>query len=175
MVLEISHQLFFCLSAHFQMSLLPPPPPLPPEVCFLKSEEGQQYCPVFRALRLQHIMNDIASIRLLEADHIIPHGTTSLVTVSLTQSLVHRCLLNVQPFSTQHCILLLVLVKAAFFSLFSLSLHPPPIRLVVPTLQDAVADHVSGGTEIGARVRESSGSLLKNPWHCTNISAKSLL
>jgi BTB/POZ domain-containing protein 13 len=43
------------------------------EPWFLKTEEGQQYCPVFRALRLQHIMNDIASIRLLEADRIVPH------------------------------------------------------------------------------------------------------
>jgi BTB/POZ domain-containing protein 13 len=39
---------------------------------YLDTEEGQQYRPVFRALRLQHIMNDIASIHLLEADNIIP-------------------------------------------------------------------------------------------------------
>lgn len=42
------------------------------ETVFLDSEQGNPYVPVFRALRLQHIIRDFVSCRELERDSIIP-------------------------------------------------------------------------------------------------------
>lgn len=39
---------------------------------FLETENGRQFSPIFKAVRLQHIMNDVVSVRTLEADGIIP-------------------------------------------------------------------------------------------------------
>lgn len=41
---------------------------------FLNTEEGAPFCPVFRLVRLQYIINDLASARILERDNILPPG-----------------------------------------------------------------------------------------------------
>ena len=47
-------------------------------VPFLRTTEGAPFEEVFRALRLPHIINDIASAKLLECDGIIPISKTTL-------------------------------------------------------------------------------------------------
>ncbi|XP_033926368.1 germ cell-less protein-like 1 [Melopsittacus undulatus] len=42
------------------------------DIAFLESEEGNQFLPVFTHLRLQHIISDLASARILERDSLIP-------------------------------------------------------------------------------------------------------
>ena len=58
-------------------------PKQPPTTCtlagrsggsFLEREAGLPYVEVFRAIRLQHILNDITSIESIEADRIIPQS-----------------------------------------------------------------------------------------------------
>uniref|UniRef100_A0A1A8CEJ6 Germ cell-less homolog 1 n=1 Tax=Nothobranchius kadleci TaxID=1051664 RepID=A0A1A8CEJ6_NOTKA len=39
---------------------------------FLNTEEGAAFCSVFKLVRLQHIINDLASARILERDNILP-------------------------------------------------------------------------------------------------------
>lgn len=39
---------------------------------FLKTEDGAPFTPVFRHVRLQYIINDLASARILERDNILP-------------------------------------------------------------------------------------------------------
>ncbi|KAK2888358.1 germ cell-less protein-like 1 [Channa argus] len=39
---------------------------------FLNTEEGAPYCSVFKHVRLQYIINDLASARILERDNILP-------------------------------------------------------------------------------------------------------
>uniref|UniRef100_A0A8C7WIH7 Germ cell-less, spermatogenesis associated n=1 Tax=Oncorhynchus mykiss TaxID=8022 RepID=A0A8C7WIH7_ONCMY len=39
---------------------------------FLKAEDGAPFTPVFRQVRLQYIINDLASARILERDNILP-------------------------------------------------------------------------------------------------------
>ena len=41
---------------------------------FLKTEDGAPFTPVFRHVRLQYIINDLASARILERDNILPPG-----------------------------------------------------------------------------------------------------
>lgn len=41
---------------------------------FLETESGRQFIPVFKAIRLQHILNDVVSVKTLEADGIIPES-----------------------------------------------------------------------------------------------------
>lgn len=41
---------------------------------FLKAEDGAPFTPVFRHVRLQYIINDLASARILERDNILPPG-----------------------------------------------------------------------------------------------------
>ena len=43
-------------------------------VSFLECEVGEPYVSVFRGVRLQHILNDVVSVRTIEADKIIPEG-----------------------------------------------------------------------------------------------------
>lgn len=38
----------------------------------METENGRQFSPIFKAVRLQHIMNDVVSVRTLEADGIVP-------------------------------------------------------------------------------------------------------
>ena len=45
------------------------------DMCFLESDEGKAFIPVFRAIRLHHVINDTRSIQLLDTDNIIPQGT----------------------------------------------------------------------------------------------------
>lgn len=40
----------------------------------METENGKQFIPIFKAVRLQHIMNDVVSVRTLEADGIIPES-----------------------------------------------------------------------------------------------------
>lgn len=44
------------------------------DIAFLESEEGNQFMSVFTHLRLQHIISDLASARILERDSLIPSG-----------------------------------------------------------------------------------------------------
>ncbi|XP_043939065.1 germ cell-less protein-like 1 [Protopterus annectens] len=44
---------------------------------FLETEEGVQFLPVFRHLRLQYIINDLASAKIIERDLILPPGWLS--------------------------------------------------------------------------------------------------
>ncbi|XP_069020299.1 germ cell-less protein-like 1 isoform X1 [Embiotoca jacksoni] len=48
----------------------------PTDLCekepFLNTEEGEPFCPVFKLVRLQYIINDLASARILERDNILP-------------------------------------------------------------------------------------------------------
>jgi len=41
---------------------------------FLETEVGQRYVEVFRAIRLQHILNEVVSTGTLEVDRIIPES-----------------------------------------------------------------------------------------------------
>lgn len=41
-------------------------------LCFLECSEGWEWQKVFRGVRLQHILNDVVSVRTVEADMIIP-------------------------------------------------------------------------------------------------------
>lgn len=41
---------------------------------FLCTDQGSPFTPVFRHIRLQYIINDLASARILERDNIIPPG-----------------------------------------------------------------------------------------------------
>lgn len=42
--------------------------------CFLETDEGKVFVPAFRSIRLHHVVNDLRSIQLLDADRIIPQG-----------------------------------------------------------------------------------------------------
>ena len=44
---------------------------------FLETDRGHKYEPVFKAIRIQHILNDVVSVKTLEADGIIPEGELS--------------------------------------------------------------------------------------------------
>ena len=48
------------------------------ESFLLETEVGQPYMAVFRAIRLQHILNEVVSTGTLEADRIIPECEPSL-------------------------------------------------------------------------------------------------
>jgi BTB/POZ domain-containing protein 13 len=41
----------------------------------LDTEDGEPYRSIFEAIRLQHVINDIASARILDSDKIIPEGS----------------------------------------------------------------------------------------------------
>lgn len=41
---------------------------------FLSTVRGAPYAIMFRGLRIQHLVNDLASVKILEQDHIIPMG-----------------------------------------------------------------------------------------------------
>ena len=41
---------------------------------FLETEVGQHYVEVFKAIRLQHILNEVVSTGTLEVDRIIPES-----------------------------------------------------------------------------------------------------
>lgn len=43
---------------------------------FLSTEEGVPFRSVFKYVRLQYIINDLASARILERDNILPPGKT---------------------------------------------------------------------------------------------------
>lgn len=40
----------------------------------MNTEEGSPFCSVFKYVRLQYIINDLASARILERDNILPPG-----------------------------------------------------------------------------------------------------
>ena len=41
----------------------------------MDTEDGKPYRSIFEAIRLQHVINDIASARILDSDKIIPEGS----------------------------------------------------------------------------------------------------
>lgn len=41
---------------------------------FLETKIGREYIPVFKAIRVQHILNDAVSVKTLELNAIIPEG-----------------------------------------------------------------------------------------------------
>lgn len=43
-------------------------------ISFLESEQGRAFLTVFRHLRLQYIVSDLASARIIERDNLIPTG-----------------------------------------------------------------------------------------------------
>lgn len=45
-----------------------------PEGCFLNQANGSAYIPVFRSLRLNYIVTEYNSARIVENDHLLPHG-----------------------------------------------------------------------------------------------------
>ena len=50
---------------------------------FLETENGQPYSCVFNAIRIQHILNDLMSVKTLEADGIIAKSETVHVLSAL--------------------------------------------------------------------------------------------
>ena len=44
------------------------------DVPFLATDQGKKFVAAFHAIRLHHVVNDIRSIQLLDADRIIPQG-----------------------------------------------------------------------------------------------------
>lgn len=40
--------------------------------CYITSEEGEKYFPVFAAIRWHHVINDITGIKMIENDKVIP-------------------------------------------------------------------------------------------------------
>ena len=53
-------------------------PPSSSDLCerepFLNTEDGAAFPSVFKHIRLQYIINDLASARILERDNILPAG-----------------------------------------------------------------------------------------------------
>ena len=47
------------------------------DTCFLETERGEPYVEVFRAIRVQHILNDVVSVHTLETDMIIPKSEST--------------------------------------------------------------------------------------------------
>lgn len=47
---------------------------------FLCTDQGSPFTPVFRHIRLQYIINDLASARILERDNIVPPGKIAALT-----------------------------------------------------------------------------------------------
>ena len=48
---------------------------------FLSTVRGAPYATMFRGLRTQHLVNDLASVKILELDHIIPMGELWLLAL----------------------------------------------------------------------------------------------
>ncbi len=46
----------------------------------LETEAGKPYQSVFEAVRLQHVINDIASAQILDTDRIIPESNIFILT-----------------------------------------------------------------------------------------------
>lgn len=44
------------------------------DIAFLESEQGTVFLPVFTHLRLQYIISDLASARIIERDALLPSG-----------------------------------------------------------------------------------------------------
>ncbi|XP_052262562.1 germ cell-less protein-like 1 isoform X2 [Dreissena polymorpha] len=45
-----------------------------PGLCYLETDEGRQYVPVFSAVRWHHVVNDLTSLRMIENEKILPHS-----------------------------------------------------------------------------------------------------
>ena len=45
-----------------------------PGLCYLETDEGRQYVPVFLAVRWHHVVNDLTSLRMIENEKILPHS-----------------------------------------------------------------------------------------------------
>lgn len=51
-----------------------------------EGEEDDEYVKVFRAVRLQHVLNDKLSVATIEADKIIPKSMVAVFCASITMS-----------------------------------------------------------------------------------------
>ena len=45
--------------------------------CFLETEVGMKYGPVFSNVRWHHVINDMSSIKMIENDQVLPIGMTT--------------------------------------------------------------------------------------------------
>ena len=61
---------------------------------FLETERGCQYEPVFKAIRVQHILNDVVSVKTLEADGIIPESEQNCLRDVIENVKQYNFLLN---------------------------------------------------------------------------------
>ena len=50
------------------------PHPLGAEAAFLDTPKGKPYAEIFRHIRLQHVVKDLASAGILETDRVIPES-----------------------------------------------------------------------------------------------------
>lgn len=55
-------------------------------MCFLCQEENEEYAKVFKAIRLQHIMNDKPSLSTIETDRIIPDSKYNVLMFLMDKS-----------------------------------------------------------------------------------------
>ena len=51
------------------------------DICFLSRMGSEDFGKVFKAVRLQHILNDKPSLSTIEADKIIPEGENLVLTI----------------------------------------------------------------------------------------------
>ena len=42
--------------------------------CYLETEEGRKFIPVFQCIRWHHVVNDMSSIKMIENDKVMPIG-----------------------------------------------------------------------------------------------------
>ena len=72
-------KLLFLFSGYFYI--------LKSEGVYLETEEGRQYQELFRSIRLRHIINDSASIAVLENDKIIPQGNNKTFSCTMNKKI----------------------------------------------------------------------------------------
>lgn len=70
------------MPVHFRLKPVCSPTELGERQPFLCTEQGSPFSPVFRHIRLQYIINDLASARILERDNIIPPGKDLCTQIS---------------------------------------------------------------------------------------------
>lgn len=72
---------------------------------FLCTEQGSPFSPVFRHIRLQYIINDLASARILERDNIVPPGKDPSTRITAASRQSH-------PQAQTHWVLMLLISAA---------------------------------------------------------------
>ncbi|KAM6331260.1 germ cell-less protein-like 1 isoform 3-T3 [Alca torda] len=61
------------------------------DIAFLESEQGSVFLPVFMHLRLQYIISDLASARIVERDSLIPSGEPQEINKEELEASTMRC------------------------------------------------------------------------------------